>query len=454
MDHQNLLDDVKNIHFIGIGGSGICPLAEILFNKGYDITGSDIYDSETLDRIRSRGIRVFMGHKKENIKKAQLIVYSAAINKQNEELIAAKEQGKLAIERSILLGLITKKYKNFIAVCGTHGKTTTTSMLTQVFLKCGFDPTAIVGGHLKAIGGNSVIGKSDIVICEACEYVDTFLQLYPSISVILNIEADHLDYFKNIQEIKRSFKKFAFQTTKLLIVNGDDENVLSCAQDANLDVVTFGFEESNNYVAKDFQQEGNGGSFKVYCFGEKIAEISMKVPGKHNAYNALAAICTAHKLGGSMRFISQAISEFSGVHRRFEILKKSNGITIADDFAHHPTEIKVTLKTASQMGFKRIIAVFQPHTYSRTYAFLDEFAKVLSLADRVVLSEILPVREKNTFNISSKHLAEKINNCVLFETFEEISNFVSKEANDGDLVITLGGGDIYKCANMIVEKIK
>ncbi|MDR0404353.1 MAG: UDP-N-acetylmuramate--L-alanine ligase [Oscillospiraceae bacterium] len=454
MDHQNLLNEVKNIHFIGIGGSGICPLAEILLSKGYNITGSDVYNSDTLERVRSYGIKVFMGHKKENINGADLIVYSAAIKEQNEELVAAKNQGKIAIERSILLGLVTQKYKNFIAVCGTHGKTTTTSMLTQIFLKCGFDPTAIVGGHLPAIGGNSIVGKSDTVICEACEYVDTFLRLYPSVSVILNIEADHLDYFKNIQEIKRSFRKFALQTTQMLIINGDDKNVLAAASDVNLDVVSFGFDESNDCVAKNLKQKGAFSSFEVFCHEKKIADVSLKVPGKHNVYNALAAVCTAYKLGASKELISLAISEFSGVHRRFEILSKVNDITVVDDFAHHPTEIGVTLKAASQMGCARVIAVFQPHTYSRTYAFLNEFANALSLADKVILSEVLPVREKNEFGVSSGDLAKKIKGCVLLKTFEEIAEFVGKEAKAKDLIITLGGGNIYKCAELIVEKLR
>jgi UDP-N-acetylmuramate--alanine ligase len=454
LNSNDLLDKVNTIHFVGIGGSGMCPIAEILFKKGYRVTGSDVYNSDTLERIRSYGITIFMGHKKENINDADLVVYSAAVSCDNEELVFARQQGKIVLERSAMLGIVTRKYKNFIAVCGTHGKTTTTAMLTQIFLECDFDPTAIVGGHFYPIGGNSVVGESDTIICEACEYVDTFLKLSPSVSVILNIEADHLDYFKNLQSVKRSFKKFASQTSKFLVVNGDDKNTLSVIQDTNLEVITFGFDKSNDYSIKNLSDNKARFSFSLFFCNKKVAKISLKIPGKHNVYNAIAAAATAHKLGALPESISKALSNFKGVHRRFEVLGEEKGVTVADDFAHHPTELKATFLTAEKMGFNRIIAIFQPYTYSRTYNFLDDFVKVLSIPNKVILSEILAARESNIYHIFSKDLAKKIKGCIWFKTFEEISNYVTKNFQKGDLIITLGGGNIYKCANMILDKLK
>lgn len=455
LSSHDLLNKVKNIYLIGIGGSGMCSIAEILISKGYNISGSDSSSSDTLDRVKSWGIPVFLGHSRDNIKNKNidLIVYSAAIKEDNIEILEAKEKNIKCIERSVMLGLITKKYKNAIAVCGTHGKTTTTSMITQIFMDLDFDPTAIVGGHLPAIGGNSLIGKSETIICEACEYVDTFLQLHPRISVILNIEADHLDYFKNLQGVKRSFKKFASQTSDLLVVNGDDENVKIVCENLSASVITFGFNKGNDYTAQYLEEDKTKRSFKILKGKEEIAIARLKVPGIYNIYNALAAIVVAHKSGGKIEKIIESISKFTGANRRFQILGEVNGITVADDFAHHPTELKMTLTAAKDMNFKRVLAVFQPHTYSRTYAFLNEFSSALSIADKVVLSEILAVREKNVYNIYAKDLANKIEGCTWFKTFEEITEHVVKEAKQGDLVITLGGGDVYKCARMIFNAL-
>lgn len=454
--YDNILNKIKNIHFIGIGGSGMCPLAEILYNKGYNISGSDIYESDTIQRLKNNyDIKIFMNHKKENIKGAELVVYTAAVKDDNEELIAAKKNNIPAVERSVMLGLLTNQYKEKIAVCGTHGKTSTTSMITQILMYADLDPSAVIGGKLPCINSNSRSGNSDIIVCEACEYVDSFLELSPSISVITNVDADHLDYFGSIENIKKSFNKFANKTSKAIIVNGDDKNTIDCIKDITIEKITFGLSKDNDYYADNIKQlDRIKSSFTLMNKSKKIAEITLNVPGRHNIYNALAASAVCHYLGVDPKVIESALENFFGVHRRFEILGHPKGITIVDDFAHHPTELRAVLSSAIKMNFNKVWAVFQPHTYSRTYMLLDDFAKALSIADRVVLSEILPVRETNIYNIHSKDLADKILNCTCLDTFEQITDFIENNATDGDLVLTLGGGNVYKCANMILERLK
>ena len=456
MDCNDVLSKVNKIHFIGIGGSGMCPIAEILLHRGYELTGSDIAESDTLARVRSYGIPVFMGQKAENVDGAELVVYSAAIKPNNPELVAAKQKGIPAVERSVMLGMVTRRFPNTIAVAGTHGKTTTTAMTTQILLEAGLDPSAVIGGKLPLIGGNGRAGKSDIVVCEACEFVDTFLQLYPKISIILNIDNDHLDYFGTVENTIRSFHKFCEQTSGTIIVNGDDANAMKAVEGiSNAHIITYGFRPSDDYSASDIQPTQRARErFTVCKAGEKIVEVSLSIPGKHNIYNALAAFAAADLMGVGADQIAKSLRAFTGVHRRFEMLGEFGGVTVADDFAHHPTEIKATLTAAKEMGFSRVWAVFQPHTFSRTYLLFNDFIKALSIADRVVLSEILAVRETNTYNIYAKDLAAKIPGCVWFKTFEEISDYMVKNAESGDLILTLGGGDVYKCANMIVQKYK
>lgn len=453
---DDILSNIKRIHFIGIGGSGMCPIAEILLHKGYKLTGSDTNESDTLQRVRSYGIPVFMGQRPENIGDAQLVVYSAAIKPENPELAAARKMGVPTVERSVMLGALTKKYSNAIAVSGTHGKTTTTAMITQILIEAGKDPSAVIGGKLPLIGSNGRAGKSDTIVCEACEYVDTFLQLYPAVSVILNIDNDHLDYFKTVDNIIASFHKFALQTSKVIFVNGDNENAMKAVKGiTNAKIITFGFGKSNDYYAENIECAKRArDKFTIIKNGSKKANIILSIPGRHNIYNALASFSVADYLGIETSSIEKSIHSFTGVHRRFEMLGEFGGITVADDFAHHPTELAATLTAAKEMGFSRVWAVFQPHTYSRTYLLLNDFVKALQIADKVVLSEILAVREVNTYNIYAKDLADKIPGAVWFKTFDEIADYMVKNAESGDLILTLGGGDIYKCANMIVDKYK
>ncbi len=454
--YDDLLSKVEKIHFVGIGGSGMCPMAEVLANRGYQISGSDTYKSDTLERILATDIKIFFEHTSENINGVDLVVYSAAIKNNNPEIIAANNKGIPVIERSVMLGLLVEEYKKSIAVSGTHGKTTTTAMITQIFLDSGKEPSAIIGGKLNKLGSNSCVGKSEIMVCEACEYVDSFLRLYPFISVILNVDSDHLDYFKTFDNVKRSFSKFAKQTKDTIVYNGDDIDCEECVSFLSQKKISFGLKVGNTYRATDIHTKDNSvcKTFSVEYRQKKIADITLAVPGEYNLMNALAAFAVAHYMGVSSEDIVQSLNNFTGVHRRFEILDNINNIMLADDFAHHPTELRAVLNCAMNMGFKRVWAVFQPHTFSRTAAFLDEFADALSIPDKVILSEILPVREINTQGIHSRDLASKIPGSIYLKTFEEITDYIVRNTNSGDLVLTLGGGNVYKCAHMILNALK
>ncbi len=451
---DNILDRVKKLHFVGIGGSGMCPMAEILFHKGYQLTGSDINESDTLDRIRSYGIPVSMGHKAANIGDAQAVVYTAACKADNPELVAARERGIPTLERSVMLGLLARKFARPVAVSGTHGKTTTTAMLTEILIDGGMDPSAIIGGKLPMLGANSRVGHGQTLVVEACEYVDTFLQLHPAVSVILNIDADHLDYFKTVDNIVKSFRQFARQTSQLIVVNGDNARAMESVKDLpNVKIVTFGMSEHNDYYPTEMNEEDTAcEDFTLTYRGKKLGRVNLMVPGEHNMLNAIAAAAAAHCLGVDPEKICASLGKFSGVHRRFEVLGKFEGVTVADDFAHHPTELTAVLTSAVRMGYRQVWAVFQPHTYSRTYNLLNDVAKALSIPHHVVMTEILAVRETNTYNIHTSDLAAKIPGSVWFDSFEKIADYVMKNAQPGDLILTLGGGDIYKCANLIVEK--
>ena len=451
---EDFLTGKKHIHFIGIGGSGMYPLAQILHGQGFYLTGSDNNETETLQLVRNMGIPVFLGQRAENIEGADLIVHTAAIMADNPELIAAKASGVPVIERSVLLGLITSRYSNAVCVCGTHGKTTATSMLTHIFLADGIDLTAVIGGKLKAIHGSGICGKSETMVCEACEFVDTFLKLYPDTSVILNIDCDHLDYFKTMDNLRLSFTKFCNLTTERLVYNGDDENTLIAVNNSDFKGkrITFGLKSENDYYVDNIQQVSDFHTqFDLYHKGEKVDRISIHVPGAHNVLNALAACAAALENGCKKESLNKGLSDFFGAVRRFERISEVKGITIVDDYAHHPTEVQTLLETAKKMNFKRVWAVHQPFTYSRTATLLNEFAEALSIADKVVLTEIMGSREKNTYNIYSKDLAAKIDGAVWVETCDDAAGYVSRHAESGDLVITFGCGDVYKAAYKLTE---
>ncbi len=449
---SELLNKVKRIHFIGIGGSGMCPLAEILHSQGYALSGSDNNESDTLSRIKAMGIPVAMGQRAENIEGAEMIVYTAALLKDNPELVAAKNSGIPTFERSEMLGAITEMFNNCLCVCGTHGKTTVSSMLTQILLEANQDPSAVIGGKLPLINSNGRVGQTENMVCEACEFVDTFLKLYPDVAIILNIDEDHLDYFKTLENIIKSFNKFAKMATKALIINGDDENTLKAVEDIkDKKIITFGKNTENDYYADNIEIKSAFPCFDFCSKGEVLGHIELNVPGEHNVYNALAALTAAVYNGVDVKEAITALTHFGGAGRRFERLGTYNGIDIADDYAHHPAELKVTLEAAMKMGYNNVWAVFQPFTFSRTYLLMDDFSDVLKIPDKCVMTEIMGSREVNTYNVYTSQLSEKIPGSVWFNTFEEVAKHIYENAKEGDLVITLGCGDIYKAAKILIK---
>ena len=430
----------------------MCPLAEILHSKGYILTGSDNNETDTLKRIRALGIDVKMGQCAENINGAEMIVYTAAIMADNPELIAAKASGIPTFERSKLLGAVSRKFSNCIGISGTHGKTTSTSMLTQVFINAGADPSAVIGGKLPMTGTNGITGNTDLFVCEACEFSNTFLEISPACCVILNIDEDHMDYFKTMENLKNSFYKFA-DMAETVIYNGDDANTLEVVNRLeNKKLISFGLAKTNDWYAENISMS-NGAfpEYDVYFKGEKQGRAVLSVPGDHNVYNSLAVIASAVYSGVDTKTAIELLTDFTGAGRRFEKLAKINGIEIVDDYAHHPAELKVTLEAAMKMNYNKVIAIHQPFTFSRTAMLLDDFADVLKIPDKVILTEIMGSREKNTYNIYTKDLAEKIPGSEWYSTFEEVSKRAQEIAEDGDLIITLGCGDVYKIAKMIIE---
>jgi UDP-N-acetylmuramate--alanine ligase len=452
-DIDRLLETVKRIHFIGIGGAGMCPLAEILHAKGYQLSGSDNNESDTLARIRALGIPVVLGQKAENIGDAEMVVYTAALLPDNPELVAAKASGVPTFERSKLFGAVTRKFGNVIGVCGTHGKTTTTSMLTQMLLGAEIDTSAVIGGRLPLIGANGRTGTADLLVCEACEFANTFLDLSPSVAVILNVDADHLEFFKNMDNLIAAFGKFAAMATDAVIYNGDDEKTLKAvALSGAKNLITFGYSDENDWYPMNITfYRGAFPGFDVMHKGAFVGHVQLGVPGRHNVLNALAAIAAAHHAGADLKKAFSALEAFGGAGRRFEILGEYNGVTIADDYAHHPAELRVTLEAAKKMDYNRVWAMFQPFTFSRTYMLLEDFADVLKIADKVVLTEIMGSREVNTYDIHTYQLAEKIDGSVWFDSFDTIARYLYENLAPGDLVITLGCGDVYKIAKKLIK---
>lgn len=456
MNIDEMLKKAKRVHFIGIGGAGMCPIAEILLSLGYKVSGSDNNDTETFRRIEKEGAKVYLGQVKENITDdVELVVYTNAILKGNEELEYAKANFP-CYERAELLGAISRIFSNCIGVCGTHGKTTTSSMITQVLLEAGLDPSAVIGGKLPVIDAYGRYGNSQNFVCESCEFNNTFLKMNPDIAVILNIDEDHLDFFKNLDNIKKSFRAFAEKTTGTIIYNGDDKNTVDTLDGiTGKKLISVGRNRGNEWVAENIEVPGGFHSYyDAYHNGEFVAKVELSVPGEHNILNSLCAFAAAFESGADIESICRGLKAFGGAARRFELLGKYKGITFADDYAHHPAEIKVTLEAAMKMGYKNVWAVHQPFTFTRTSLLLDDFAEVLKIADKCVISEIMGSREINTIGIKAKDLADKVPGSVQLDTFEEICDYVTENAQEGDLVITLGCGDIYKAARMMVNKLK
>ena len=450
---QRLLDHVRKLHFIGCGGSGMFPLIQILAAKGYEISGSDVLDGSIIRAEREMGIHVTLGHDADNIVGADMVVYSAAIPKDNVERAAAESYGIPTVERSVLLGYVSRLYKNSICVSGTHGKTTTTAMIATALELAGRDPSAVIGGKLPLIGGYGKAGRGDDIVVEACEYAETFLKLTPYLSVVLNIDNDHLDYYGSMGELKFAFKRFSLMTQFMIFANADDRNTMDVMFTIQRRVRTFGI-QNGDYQAVNISEYRPG----FYEFDLKewdvkgiSGHIKLAVPGYHNIYNALAMCAVCRTMGLTVEQCAAALAEFKGVCRRFEVYGECNGAVVVDDYAHHPTEMRATLTTAKELGYKRLIAVHQPFTYSRTKMLLDDFADVLKLADVAVLTPILGSREPNDPTITSEKLAARIPGAVTVASLDAAAAWVKENAREGDLVITLGCGDIYKAARKMVQ---
>ncbi len=443
---KHLLDHVKKIHFIGCGGSGMYPLIQILNAKGYVISGSDVLDGSIIQYEREMGVKVSLGHSADNVIGTDLVVYSAAISKDNVELNAAASYGIPTVERSVLLGYVSRLYKDSICVSGTHGKTTTTSMITTALELAGRDPSAVIGGYGKA-------GKGDDIVIEACEYSETFLKLTPYLSVVLNIDNDHLDYYGSMGELKFAFKRFALMTQFMIFANADDKNTMDVMYTLDRRVRTFGIDNDGDYRAVNVQEYKPGFfEFDLQEWGKVTGHIRLAVPGRHNVYNALAMCAVCRFVGLTVEQCADAALNFKGAGRRFELYGECNGAVVVDDYAHHPTEIRATLTTAREMGYKRLIAVHQPFTYSRTKMLFNDFVDVFKIPDITVLTPIMGSREPNDPSITSAKLAAQIPNAVLVDSLEAAAQWVKDNAREGDLVITLGCGDIYKASKMMVAK--
>ena len=447
----SILKGKQHIHFIGAGGSGMYPLVQILAAAGYHVTGSDNNPTDTVEAERRMGVDVVIGQRAENIQGADLIVYTAAIHEDNPELKAARNSGVPMLERAELLGIISENYSDCIAVSGTHGKTTTTSMISQVLMGAGKDPTIVIGGKLPIIGGSGRTGQSEIMVCEACEFNDHYQHLSPDIAVLLNVDADHLDYFGSLENIIASFHRFVSKASKLIIANRDDANTRKALEGLTQPVITFGSTPEADYYPRNIQVAEGQIRYELMHHGKKLVDITLNVPGVHNVLNSLAAAAACIYEGVTPEQFATELETFHGAKRRFEIHGENRGITIADDYAHHPRELEVTLQAAKSMHYGEVWAVFQPFTYSRTSMLMDDFAWVLPIADHVVMSEIMGSREVNTYGVYTKDLADRIPGSVWFNTFEEITEYVMNHAKPGDLVITLGCGDVNKCAKMMME---
>lgn len=435
-------------------------LAEICLDKGYKVSGSDINDSHLLENLRNKGAIINIPQEKKNITDdIDIVVYTAAVDEDNSEMAMAIKKKKFIISRAVFLGQIMREYKNSIAVSGTHGKTTTTSMLSAIYEYANFDPTILVGGNLNFIGGNVKIGKSEHFIAEACEYKDSFLSFNPTVGIILNIEPDHLDYFSGIDEIKASFNKFAkrIRNNGYLIINGDDKSSKEVTYDVKANIIKYGINSDNDAVISNIKyDEVNNATFDLKYKNEDLKTFTLSVPGKHNIYNATAAIMASYVNNIDIEIIRKNLKEYKGVGRRFEIKGKYNNALVIDDYAHHPSEVMATLKAVDHMKKNKVYVAFQPHTYTRTKFLLNDFAKAFDNVDDVVIADIFAAREDDPGDICSQDLVDKLNesgvNAQYIKEFSDITDYFKRNVKDNDLVFTLGAGPIYKVADELVKK--
>lgn len=449
---REALIKAKRLHFVGIGGVSISSLALLAINRGYTVSGSDRSRSPLTEKCERAGIKVIYGHYRENVADCDVLVYTAAVNMSNPELAEADRLGIPLVSRADFLGFIMTEYENRIGISGTHGKTTTTSMLSHILLDAGKDPTVANGAVTEELGGTLGIGGKELFVYESCEYKDSFLSFFPTVAIITNIELDHTDYYPSLEAIIRSFKE-SVKSADTVIVNYDDENALTAVSDFGGRKITVSLSDANaTYYTKNLRYEDGRGVYTLCSGNDEICEIRLSVIGAFNVYNSLCASAAALLFGVAPKELSASLRTFRPAKRRFEIKREQGGVMIADDYAHHPSEIAATLKGVRGIGRKRVICIFQPHTYTRTKDLFDDFASALSLADITVLADIYAARETDTLGVSSELLAAKIKNGKYFSSFEEITEYVISEMKCGDLVLTMGAGDVFKVGELIMKK--
>ena len=437
----------RRVHLVGIGGVSMRPLGLVLKGMGLEVSGSDMSASLSTEELIEKGIHVDIGHRAENIRNADCVIRTAAVHNDNPEIAAARSAGSPVVERAQAWGEIMKSYKNAICISGTHGKTTTTSMMTHILMEAKMDPTVMIGGYLPLLHAGHRVGKGDTIVLESCEYCDSFLNFFPTLAVVLNVEADHLDYFKDLADIQKSFHKFAEMATFGVAANGDDPHTVEAMK--GIKHISFGLGEHNQVRAENISQDWR--HFDVAVNGEVYCHVDMGVMGRHNAMNTLGAAAAAWMLGIPGEAVTRGVAAFHGAGRRMERKGSFNGAEIYDDYAHHPDELRATLDTARGMKPRRLVVAFQPHTYSRTKALFDDFVRELSKPDVLVLAEIYAARERNTYGISSMDLAAKIPGAVYCATLPEVTDYLRQNIQPGDLVLTIGAGDIFRAGEALFK---
>ena len=457
IEFDNFLSPGRKGHLIGIGGVSMSSLAEVLKGMGITVTGSDINEGRNVDELRANGFTVHIGHRAENISDdIEFVVRTAAAHDDNPEIVAAHARGIPVFERTQAWGAISKDYQNALCISGTHGKTTTTSMCTHINMAADRDPTVMIGGTLPLLHSGHRVGHGNTIIMEACEYYNSFLSFHPTIAVILNIEADHLDFFKDLDDIKRSFRTFAERTSEdgTVIVNLDDPNAMEAIEGIDRHIMTFGLTPKADVYAKNISYLGENSQFDIYYHSRKYTDVTLHVPGEHNIKNALAAAAASICLGIRPNAVKYGLAGFNGAGRRFEFKGKFNGADVYDDYAHHPGELRALLDMVETLNYKRTVVVFQPHTYTRTAALFDDFIAQLRRPDVVLLAEIFAAREKNTIGISSSQLAEQIPGANFYPGFDGLENALRSLAQPGDIILTVGAGDVYRVGERLVAETK
>ena len=452
-EFERHLKSGRRCHLVGIGGVSMSPLAEILYGMGVSVSGSDINDGPIIRRLRSIGIDVAIGHSAENVSGAGYIIRTAAAREDNIEIMSAREQGIPVFERALAWGYIMRRYKHAICVAGAHGKTTTTSMITHILLAAGTDPTIMIGGNLPLLGSGYRVGKGDVIALESCEYYNSYHFFSPTVAIILNIDADHLDFFRDIGDLKSSFQKFASLVPQSghIVCNCDDENTMESLAPLGRELFTFGLGENARVRGVNIRSAGRNPSMDVLYDGNPFCRIVLQIPGVHNLKNALAAVAAAIAIGIHADAIMEGLNSYMGVGRRFEYKGSINGADVYDDYAHHPSELRATLDAMASLDYNRTILAFQPHTYSRTRALFSDFVTELSRPDFTFLAQIYAAREKNDIGITSDVLADAIPGARCYETFPEIAGEIAAIAQEGDIILTAGAGDIYKVGEELVR---